>query len=195
MAALNFLRNNGRRNVSAIYFNHGTKHGSEAEAFVKAYCSSQSIPLALGRVSGPCPKGESKEAFWRTERYAFFKRVHYSDDFQKHYLRPIVTCHHLDDQVETWLFTSMHGNPRLIPYQRDYFIRPFLLTRKNYLEKWAESRGVPHIFDPSNNDTDNYMRNFIRHEVVPKALRVNPGLHKVVKKKILDQYNKTMDCF
>ena len=195
MAALNFLRNNGRRNVSAIYFNHGTVHGDEAEGFVRSYCASQSIPLVLGRVSGPCPKGESKEAFWRSERYTFFERIHYSDEFQKHYLRPIITCHHLDDQVETWLFTSMHGNPRLIPYKRDYFIRPFLLTRKRSLEKWAVSRDVPHIFDPSNNDADNYMRNFIRHEVVPKALRVNPGLHKVVKKKILDQYNKTVDCF
>lgn len=195
MAALNFLRNNGRRNVSAIYFNHGTEHGEEAERFVRSYCASQSIPLAVGRVSGPCPKGESKEAFWRRERYAFFERVHRSGVWPEHYLVPIVTCHHLDDQVETWLFTSMHGNPNLIPYMRDYFIRPFLLTRKGQLKKWAQSKGVTHIFDPSNDDKENYMRNFIRHEIVPKALKVNPGLHKVVKKKVLDQYNKTVDCF
>ena len=40
--------------------------------------------------------------------------------------------------------------------------------------------------DPSNTDIK-YMRNYIRHVMMPNALRVNPGLHKVLKKKIIDK--------
>jgi len=39
------------------------------------------------------------------------------------------------------------------------------------------------------------MRNFIRHELVPKALVVNPGLSKVVKKKVLAEYEAGIDFF
>ena len=31
------------------------------------------------------------------------------------------------------------------------------------------------------------MRNYVRHELMPHALRVNPGLHKVVRKKVLTE--------
>jgi hypothetical protein len=37
------------------------------------------------------------------------------------------------------------------------------------------------------------MRNLIRHRIVPEALRVNPGLHKVIKKKYLDGLNILLD--
>jgi hypothetical protein len=34
------------------------------------------------------------------------------------------------------------------------------------------------------------MRNFIRHEIIPKALVVNPGLHKVIRKKVVEDEPK-----
>jgi tRNA(Ile)-lysidine synthase len=98
----------------------------------------------------------------------------------------------LDDVVETWIFTSLHGNPMLIPYKRDNFIRPFLTTRRGDFTNWCHDKDVQFVTDPSNLD-EAYMRNFIRHTLLPNALIVNPGLHKVVKKKVLEQYNKTVD--
>jgi tRNA(Ile)-lysidine synthase len=94
-----------------------------------------------------------------------------------------VTCHHLDDVAETWLFTSLNGTPKLIPSRRDNYLRPFLQTRKAVFEDWCDRKEVPYHCDESNNDT-RFNRNYIRHELMPKALRVNPGLHKVLRKKI-----------
>ena len=91
----------------------------------------------------------------------------------------------MNDAIETWIFTSLHGNPFLIPPKRDNFIRPFLLSEKALFVEWTKSKKVPYLNDPSNDDT-HYMRNLIRHDIVPNALRVNPGLPKVIRKKYLE---------
>lgn len=77
----------------------------------------------------------------------------------------------------------MHGTAKLIPYKRNNIIRPFLTTKKEDLVTWAYQNSVAWIEDDTNADTK-YMRNYIRHEIVPRALVVNPGLYKVVSKKI-----------
>lgn len=73
----------------------------------------------------------------------------------------------------------MHGRSDAIPYRRKHVIRPFLLNRKQEFRDWAERQRVPFLEDPSNCDTK-YTRNLIRRELMPVALKVNPGLHKTV---------------
>ena len=178
MAALDFLSNN--RDVVALHFNHGTEYAPKAEEVVLEYCRKKEIPLIVGRLEEEIPSGSSKEEFWRDQRYKFFDEASRSLEGM-----PIVTCHHLDDLVETWIFTSLHGSSTLIPSVRGKYHRPFLVTRKTDLEDWCDRKEVPFLEDPSNLDTS-FMRNFIRHELVPRALRVNPGLPKVLRKKVLN---------
>ena len=99
----------------------------------------------------------------------------------------VVTCHHLQDCIEWWLFTSMNGIPRTIPSKNRNIIRPFLITEKSNILSWASRKNVPFVEDPSNID-ERYSRNIIRHNIVPHALRVNPGLGTVVKKKVLERH-------
>jgi tRNA(Ile)-lysidine synthase len=199
MFALDFLRRGGR-SVLALYFDHGTYHGSDARKFVSSFCKSNNIPLVIGSLSKEMPSGMSKEAFWREERYQFFDNWNSTDyetivDFDKSlfFNSKIITCHHLDDVVETWIFSALNGNPNLIPYKRGNFIRPFLLTSKEQILNYANlgNTGLLWLDDPSNNDTS-YRRNFIRHILVPSALEVNPGLRKVIKKKVVREYDKVL---
>lgn len=176
MAVIDFLRQS--RNVTAIHYNHGTDFADEAEALVTSYCEQYKIPLIVDYLDDTPDKGVSLEDFWRKARYGFFEEVHDG-------VTPIITCHHLDDVAETWLFTSLNGNPRLIPSRRDFYMRPFLETRKAIFEDWCNRKNVPYIEDPSNENT-RFTRNYIRHELMPRALRVNPGLHKVLRKKVQD---------
>ncbi len=176
MAALDFLSRSNKE-ILALHYNHGTEHSSTAQNLVTQYCDRKQIKCVVDSLHDPVPKGDSKEDFWRRCRYEFFEKE--AGDL------PVITCHHLDDLVETWLFTSFHGEARLIPSQRGRYLRPFLITRKAVLEDWCIDKEVPYCYDPSNCDTT-YMRNYIRHEVVPRALRVNPGLPKVLRKKILN---------
>ena len=173
MAALDFLRRN--HEVEVLHFNHGTAHGEQAQNFVENYTHKINVPLHVGVCVTTMPKGESKEKWWREQRYRFLDCY---DD------APVITCHHLDDCVETWIWSSMHGSPSIIPYQRHNTIRPFRLNRKREFTLWCNLQGVPYIEDDSNKDMC-YTRNYIRHEMMPHALRINPGIHKMVKKKVL----------
>ena len=176
MAALDFLSRSNKE-ILVLHFNHGTEHAPHAEQVVSNYCSQNNIPCVIADIKEDIPVGVSKEDFWRKCRYNFFDRE--CGDL------PVVTCHHLDDLVETWLFTAFHGNPQPIPSKRGRYLRPFLITRKAVLEDWCIDKEVSYTNDPSNYDVS-YMRNYIRHEVVPRALRVNPGLPKVLRKKVLN---------
>jgi tRNA(Ile)-lysidine synthetase-like protein len=169
MALFDFY-SKGKTKFTPVFFHHNTKTSDEAEKFLRQHVSN----LVVGYLEKDCPKGKSKEDFWRQERY----------DFLKSFNKTIVTAHHLDDAVETWLFSCMHGNPKLIPHKNGLVIRPFLTTRKSEFKSWCERKSVPWVEDQTNSD-DKYMRNYIRNNIIDKALVVNPGIHSVVRKKII----------
>ena len=180
MAIVNFLLE-GKRKVQLAYFNHDTPHSKEAEAFIREYAARNKLILTIGRVKGNRGK-QSLEEFWREERYKFLTSL--GSNF-------IITCHHLDDVVETWLFKCLHGNPGLIPYKRGQNIRrPFLMTEKKEILSYAKKKNICWIEDPSNRMTKNIMRNHIRHNIMPQILKVNPGIRTTIRKKLIEIYNK-----
>lgn len=170
MAIANFLLNGGF-DPHILYFNHNTQHGQEAEEFVTKYCRTHNLKLTV-ESTDLSPKS-NKEKIWSDLRYEFFSQF----DF------PVITCHHLDDCVETYLFSCLRGFQSVIPYSKGNVIRPFLLNEKLEFHKWCQDKKVPFIEDLSNSSVE-YSRNRIRHNIIPEALLVNPGLKTVVKKMI-----------
>jgi tRNA(Ile)-lysidine synthase len=175
MAALSFLTNHNKRNVTVAYFDHGTEFGAEAKSFVQDFCQHNNLNLSIGQITEPKSKDESWEEYWRNQRYLFLHSFNL----------PVITAHNLNDQMENWLFTGFHGQPRLIPYQNRNVIRPFMLALKSELIEWCKSKNIPWLEDPSNQNT-NFMRNKIRHDILPEVLKVNPGFDKVIFKKVLE---------
>lgn len=175
MAALNFLKRN-HEIVAVVHFNHGTEHGQYAERFVNNVMGLIGMPLILGRVGRTRSGGESREEFWRNERYSFFRQTVGN--------APLVMAHTLDDAMENWVFTSLHGSPHLIPKQNGNILRPFILSRKADMLEWCQDKGVPYILDPGNTDLD-FPRARIRNAVMPELLRINPGFPKVIAKRYM----------
>jgi tRNA(Ile)-lysidine synthase len=171
MVALDFLLKGGRR-PKIIHFNHQTEHGYEAEKFIRRRCVELSLDLTVETLASSRPAGVSEEEYWRNERYNVFNSLN----------EHVITVHHLDDAVEWWLFSSMHGTPKLISIRNKNVIRPFLLTKKESIRDWAIRHNVKYIEDPSN-ESRKHSRNIIRHDILPHALKVNPGLYKVVARK------------
>ena len=168
----------GRKKVNLAYFNHDTQHSHKAQKFVENYANDNNLNLFIGRVKGTKGK-RSLEEFWRDERYDFLQRI--GSDYT-------ITCHHLDDCVETWLMSAFHGQTKLIPFQRNENIfRPFLMTSKKVIKEYAERKGVEWCEDPSNQKT-NFMRNHVRHKVMPQVLIVNPGIRNTIRKKLIETY-------
>ena len=168
----------GKKNINLAYFNHDTQHSHKAQKFVENYAKSNKLNLFIGRPSGRKGK-RSLEEFWRDERYDFLQRI--GSDYT-------ITCHHLDDCVETWLMSSFHGQSKLIPFQRNHNIfRPFLMTSKKAIKNYVERKNVLWIEDPSNQKT-NFMRNHVRYNVMPQVLKVNPGIRSTIRKKLIETY-------
>lgn len=177
MAVLDFLRRCHQVNVA--YFNHGTLHGVESELWIRKYCQQQGLELLVGKLDQIKPDDQSWEEFWRNQRYQFLTAIPGT----------VVMAHHLDDCVETYLFNCMHGKHHTIPLRHANVVRPFLTTPKKEFVDWCYRKSVPWIEDSSNQDLG-HMRNRIRHRLVPEALKVNPGLHTVVRKLVLDSVGK-----
>lgn len=169
MSALEFLLR-GRREVTVAYFNHSTAHGDDAEAFLKDFCDRQKLPLVTGRYKHKDDQKPPTEASWREERYEFLSQFD----------TPVITAHHLQDAVEWWIFSSLRGNPALIsPVREDIpVLRPFITSRPEDLH--SHFCKYEHVQDPSNSQTV-YTRNYIRHEILPKTLRVNPGIYTTIR--------------
>ena len=173
MAVLDFLIR-GRKDVTVAYFDHGTDHGEVAREFLVSFCEKNNIPIKIGAISDSRPKDKSLEEWWRDERYSFLNSIPGKK----------ITCHHLNDVAEWWIFSSLNGNPRLIPYENGDIIRPFLLTPKESFVSWCKRKDVPFVTDPGNTNLK-FARSRIRSAIMPEALRINPGLLKVLKKKII----------
>jgi tRNA(Ile)-lysidine synthase len=173
-AAVDFLSR--KHDVTCAFFHHGTENSERAYEFVANFCSDRRLSLIFARISEPdVPKGISQEEHWRDQRYTFLRT-----------LGPVITAHHLDDCVETYIHSALNGTPKVIPMIRNNVLRPFLTTRKSELISWCQRHDVLWIEDISNQDSK-YMRNYIRNELMPHALRVNPGLHTLVKKVVEKQ--------
>jgi tRNA(Ile)-lysidine synthase len=180
MAAVDFL-NNGRRDLSIVHFNHGTSHSDNAEKIVSDYCEKNNINLSIHKITGNPSKGESLEMWWREKRYKVFHSIGDA----------VITAHNLNDIAEWWIFTSLRGNPKITPYRNKNVIRPFLITEKATLESWCKRHSVPFIIDPSNSG-DRFSRSLIRKNIIPEAIRVNPGFLKTMSNKVRKNYKENL---
>jgi tRNA(Ile)-lysidine synthase len=172
MVALDFFMK-GKKNIKVAYFDHGTPHGKVAKRFVESFCREYGIEFLESCVTRQKMEDESPEEYWRNERVSWLHSL----------LGPVVTAHHLDDAVEWWIFSSLNGISRLIPSTNRNIIRPFLWAPKSEIIRWANKNKIPYVEDESNSNL-RYARNRIRHNILPEALKINPGLYKVVKKKL-----------
>ena len=171
-AILDFLTKN--HFVKLIHINHGNEISAAEQDFVTAKAKEYQVPLNVYDIDPKIPKGRSKEEYWRTCRYDVFNSIN----------GLVITGHTLDDAVETYIWNMLNGNYKTISYQNRNVIRPFLTTRKNKLVDWCQRKQLTWFEDPTNADKYFATRNYIRHELLPKMLEVQPGLHTVVRKMI-----------
>ena len=168
--AMYLLRKKLDIRLSAAHFNHGLR-GEESdrdEAFVRDFCQGYGIEFIRGGARVTAGK-KGLEAAARDARYAFLQSLP----------GKIATAHTADDNAETVLMhmvrgTGLKGLGGITPV-RDKLIRPMLtVTRQEVLEFLAEYR-VSYVND-SSNETDEFLRNRLRHHVMPLLKQENPRL-------------------
>ncbi len=165
---LYLLREKLHITLCAAHFNHRLR-GAESdrdEAFVRAFCERMDIPLVVG--SGSVTAGEKGlEAAARDARYAFFATLP----------GKIATAHTADDNAETVLMhlvrgTGLKGLGAIAPV-RGNIIRPMLLVTREQVLKFLEEYRVDYVNDTTNDSSD-FLRNRLRHAVMPLLRAENP---------------------
>ena len=166
--ALFLLKDKLHIDLSAAHFNHRLR-GDESdrdEAFVKDFCYRYDIPLHVG--SGNVTAGKKGlEAAARDARYSFLKNLP----------GKIATAHTADDNAETVLMrvvrgTGLRGLGAIAPINGK-LIRPMLsVTREDVLRFLAEYC-LTYVEDSSNGGED-FLRNRLRHHVMPLLKAENP---------------------
>ena len=100
----------------------------------------------------------------------------------------ILTAHHADDNIETLLMNIIRGTGieglAGIPEQNGRIIRPLLPFYKSEIVNYAQTHQIPWREDRSN-QSDDYLRNAMRHHVIPELAKLHP--------KALENTSKTID--
>lgn len=155
------------------------------EAFVRQYCEEKTIPFFVKRFETKKEaeaKGVSTQMIARDLRYAWFEelRQHLSCDY-------IATAHHLNDAVETLFLNITKGTGpkglRSIPAKQGHIIRPLMFAGSGELAHYVALNQIQWREDVSNQTVD-YQRNKIRHEVIPVLKEINPSLEETVARNI-----------
>lgn len=167
---LYLLREKLQFTLSAAHFNHQLRaeESDRDEAFVRTVCDRYDIPLAVG-TAPVTPGKKGLEAAARDARYSFFATLS----------GKIATAHTAGDNAETVLMhlvrgTGLSGLGGIAPVSGN-LIRPMLgITRQEVLD-FLQEYCLQFVTDSSNN-TDAFLRNRLRHHVMPLLEQENPRL-------------------
>ncbi len=168
--ALYLLKDKLKISLSAAHFNHHLR-GAESdrdEAFARDLCDRYDIPLTVGQGT-VVPGKKGLEAAARDARYAFLRSLP----------GKIATAHTADDNAETVLMhlvrgTGLKGLGGIAPVN-GAVIRPMLACTRQDVEDFCAEWCLSYITDSSNRG-DDFLRNRLRHHVMPLLKQENPRL-------------------
>ncbi|AZB23722.1 MULTISPECIES: tRNA lysidine(34) synthetase TilS [Chryseobacterium] len=158
--------------VAHINYKLRGEDSNRDQKVVQEFCEKNHIRFHLYEVSEKDKKPENSIQLWARElRYAFFKEIQ-----EKEKLEFLVTAHHLNDQLETFIInlSKAAGINGLsgIPANDNHILRPLLPFSKQEIYQFAEENNIEFREDLSNKKSD-YLRNKIRNEIVPKLQETN----------------------
>ncbi len=98
---------------------------------------------------------------------------------EKENFKAYATAHHHNDAIETFLFkttkgTGIAGMHGILP-KNGRNIHPMLFATRKEIYEYAHKNSIQWREDKSN-ETTKYHRNLIRHEIIPRLKKINPGL-------------------
>lgn len=168
----------------AAHLNHGLR-GAESDAdqeFCRDLAERYSIPFE-GRLLDiralAATDRHNLEDAGRRARIAFFDEIR-----MKYAAAAVVLAHHADDQAETLLMRLLRGSGMTglsgMAYRNGRgYVRPLLAITRSEIEMYLHACSLKWREDASNSDTV-YLRNRIRHQLLPLLEEYNPAIRSVL---------------
>ena len=185
LLALQQLRRRSARwrrfTLRAVHVNHQLRPAARSwEQHCRRLCAALEVPLVVRRVRVPQGPGRSLEAEARQVRYAALTRAMPKGEL-------LLTAHHLDDQLETFLLQLLRGAGvaglaamgECTRLGERWLLRPLLSEPRSELETFARASAVAWVDDDSNVD-QRFDRNYLRQRVLPLLRERWPAVATVV---------------
>lgn len=154
------------------------KEAEDDEAFVRTFAQENQLELLVKKFDTKKYKKTthlSTQEAARELRYAWFENLHQQQGFDL-----TLTAHHLDDSLETFLINLSRGTGLDgllgIPQERDCIFRPLADATRAEIAVYAENNQLKWRED-SSNQSDDYLRNRIRHHLVPQLKALHPAFN------------------
>ena len=187
-----FLREYYSIEISLIYVNHNLRKDVKNDLnFVEEFSKENNVPLYIESVDVRKYAAENKKSIElaaRELRYEAIEKVLQNLNYDK-----IATGHNLDDNIETFIFRLLRGTSlkglKGIPSERKNIIRPILQFEKKEILNYLQENKKSYIIDYTNSEND-YTRNYIRNEIFPMFVNINPTFRNKVNELIQEINNK-----
>lgn len=199
---LDILRKDPDLELIVAHFDHGIRPESVLDRkFVEDLASKYDLVFsyAEGRLGKHASEADAREA-----RYAFLRSVQ-----ELHAATAIITAHHEDDRIETAIINMLRGTGRKgmsALSSTEYIVRPLLSVPKKEIISYAKRENLSWRED-STNQEDIYLRNYVRHHIVPRLsgqnrelllqkIRAAQDLNRVIDDalaEVLETVQKTLD--
>ncbi|WP_083566768.1 tRNA lysidine(34) synthetase TilS [Pandoraea thiooxydans] len=165
----------------ALHIHHGLSRQADIwQRFCAERAAALQVPFDARRVRLAERAGQGVEAAARQARYAALREL-----CQQHGATCLMTAHHADDQAETILLqllrgTGLPGVAGMPEMDRPgrlagvTLVRPLLNVSRAAIDAYAARRGLDWVEDASNQDP-RFLRNALRHDVMPALARHAPG--------------------
>ena len=152
----------------ALHVNHKLSRNADRwEYHCSQVCKTLGIAYLSCSLDVALKDGHGNEALLRQARYDWFVSLMTDRDV-------LVTAHHLDDHVETFLYRLIRGAgvdgllgiPRSRKMEVGRVCRPFRDIWRSDILDFARNNNLTWVEDDTNED-EHYDRNFLRHRVIP----------------------------
>ncbi len=164
--------------ILAVHVNHLIR-GKEAERdeeFSRELCEELGVPFLVRRIDVPRLAKECGKSVEEAARYARYSA--FADIIRgRNDINTISVAHNSDDNIETVIINMMRGAGTLgmsgINPSREEIVRPLIYLSKADIVSALYEEKIEFVTD-STNEEDEYTRNYIRHNILPKLYSVYP---------------------
>ena len=204
MALLDILNNLSKTynfKLLALHLNHNWR-GEESEHEAQncaQFCAQKGIKFYTETLDASEKHTETRA---RELRYEFFNRA-----IEKFGITALFTAHTKSDTAETLVYrmikgTGIKGLQGIAPKLGKIY-RPMLDISRAEIEEYCKTQGLSPNFDSSNNNND-YARNYIRNEVLPKFKQINSNYEEALnslsllafeEEQIIKEYIKSLNLY
>lgn len=161
------------------------KEANDDELFVKKLASKYKVDFFSKRFDTKVYFKKNKlsvQEAARILRYEWFEEVCKKNSFDF-----IATAHHKDDELETFFINLIRGTGIAglhgISVKRGAIIRPLLFAGRAEIDAFVKLNKL-HFREDSSNASEKYLRNNIRHKVLPLFEKINPSFRNTLSEEI-----------